>query len=618
MRALIYDHELSDHPDLEYYVSINYLDKNFCGITVRDSRKYISLNEFSGTREIFLQATRDLCNFSNKIGNNMSVKELISFQDISLWWFYEIPLRINYTNYLKYKEKLNDLFADNDIIYVLYNVSDSILSNAIVDCCAERGIAHEEQPSKKRWLSPIEPYFEYMRYGLNFVSDLIISRFYNRGITAEIVIASYTKYWTRFNITKDAFKDGIFEDIQREFDASNVKYIGIEYNDETLTNYIKTRFYKHKYARGKWIPLNAFATPRSLADAIGIYKDICRNAACLSFDRSNEKFIFKLLKNHIATSLFLISDILSMKNAISSIRPGAVLTSCEYCKMGRAATVVCNQAGIPSIALQHGILTPVHWGYIFCKPEEVSFVDATNSRPLPRYTLLYGKSYKKLLTNSSNYPENSLIVTGQPRYDHLYKIADSMDKNKFLADHKLKSPLIVWTSQGDLSEPETRENIASFLSILKSFPQISLFIKPHPNENDLSIYEPLTGCRNVTLSREIDLYKLLNVCSIMITKNSTTAMEAAALDRPVIVLNLSGEPDIVDYVEEGIALGVYRSEDLVPAVRALLKDDSTQKANRAKYIERYLYKIDGNSSRRVANFVQKVCHASCEEMRKPS
>ena len=48
----------------------------------------------------------------------------------------------------------------------------------------------------------------------------------------------------------------------------------------------------------------------------------------------------------------------------------------------------------------------------------------------------------------------------------------------------------------------------------------------------------------------------------MLTKDSTTAMEAIALNKPVIVLNLGGEPDVVDYVEHCVALGVYKEEDL--------------------------------------------------------
>jgi surface carbohydrate biosynthesis protein len=150
------------------------------------------------------------------------------------------------------------------------------------------------------------------------------------------------------------------------------------------------------------------------------------------------------------------------------------------------------------------------------------------------------------------------------------------------------------------------ENINCFLGLIKSIPEITLFIKPHPNEEDFSIYEPLTRCKNVVLSRDVDLYKLLNACDIMITKNSTTAMEAAALDKPVIVLNLSRIPDVVDYVKEGIAVGVYKSEDLPPRVKALLKDESELESSRKGYIKKYLYKVDGRSSDRVAEFMANL------------
>jgi hypothetical protein len=83
-------------------------------------------------------------------------------------------------------------------------------------------------------------------------------------------------------------------------------------------------------------------------------------------------------------------------------------------------------------------------------------------------------------------------------------------------------------------------------------------------------------------------------------------MEAVALNKPVIVLNLSGEPDIVDYVEQGVALGVYREEDLKPSIEKLLKDDSELAKNRGAYIEKYLYKIDGKATERVLKLIEEI------------
>jgi UDP-N-acetylglucosamine 2-epimerase len=89
----------------------------------------------------------------------------------------------------------------------------------------------------------------------------------------------------------------------------------------------------------------------------------------------------------------------------------------------------------------------------------------------------------------------------------------------------------------------------------------------------------------------------------MITRHSTTATEAVALNKPVIILNLSGEPDPMGYVKEGVALGVYKGKDLKPAIEKLLKDDSGLAKNRERYIEKYLYKVDGKASERVVGVI---------------
>ena len=85
-------------------------------------------------------------------------------------------------------------------------------------------------------------------------------------------------------------------------------------------------------------------------------------------------------------------------------------------------------------------------------------------------------------------------------------------------------------------------------------------------------------------------------------------MEAVALSKPVIILNLSGETDPVEYVKEGVALGVYREPDLLAALKRLLKDDSELAARRDRYIEKYLYKIDGKATQRVIEIIVKSLH----------
>lgn len=97
------------------------------------------------------------------------------------------------------------------------------------------------------------------------------------------------------------------------------------------------------------------------------------------------------------------------------------------------------------------------------------------------------------------------------------------------------------------------------------------------------------------------------------TYASTTGMEAVALNKPVIVVNLTGRPDPVEYVKERVALGVYKEEDLKPAVEQLLRDDSELAKNRKKYVEKYLYKIDGKATERIINLIKEVIKEHSDE-----
>jgi glycosyltransferase involved in cell wall biosynthesis len=600
MNILIYDHPIERQEEGYIFISFNYCDKKRYG-----NKNYVCADEHLVGSDRFLDATDYLSKFSDYRINGETIKELISFEGVSLWWFYETAIRLNYIKYLRHIDRLNSQLYKKDVASILCDINDFILLSALKDFCQERGIIFQDADNKSISSLSIKRYAEYIRVGFTFLADLVISRAYNTRKSDHVVIASYTGYWSRYNVRKDVQQDGIFASIQKTLEKSNIKYIGIEYNEDSLTDYIKNRWSKHKNAPGKWIPLNAYATWKSILQSAEIFNKVNKKISQAEFKNNSDVFILKMLKNHIRTSFFLISEILSFENALSLIRPKVILTSCEYCKMGRAAVASGNKEHLPTVAIQHGIITPRHEGYIFSKLEKNSINDAVNSRPIPRYTLLYGPRDSAVLINNSTYPENSLIITGQPRYDYLYEISSSKTSDKFFENLKLGHPLIVWTSQPDRSDIESTKIIRSISNLLDCM-HVNLFIKPHPLERDLSVYNPLTQRENVRLSKEVDIYKLLNACDLLINTSSTTAMEAAALNKPIIVLNLSGMPDVSDYVTEGIALGVYDEKDLPAAVKMLLENNDMQRLQREEYVKNHLYKIDGKSSERVAAFIKSL------------
>ncbi|HLF07717.1 MAG TPA: CDP-glycerol glycerophosphotransferase family protein [Thermoplasmata archaeon] len=299
----------------------------------------------------------------------------------------------------------------------------------------------------------------------------------------------------------------------------------------------------------------------------------------------------------------------SANSLVRAVSPSAVFLYNEYGRAERALLIAARRAGILSIAVQHGIITPEHYGYMFARSEvdqegrlEAPFV------PLADVTAVYGPFYHRILTNTSAYPPTSVEVTGQPRYDLLTEAGRVYSKDGFRQKLGIRpeEKIVLWLGAiWPLPEEEFDRNVAAFARAAGGDPLLRIIVKPHPSDTDVSVekaqrkFSGLTD-RAIFVDRAGDTFEALHSCDLMVTKNSTTGIEAAAMGKPVVVLNLSGTSDTVDFVRQGIARGIYREEDLGPAVRELLADDSSLRANRARFVEEFLYRIDGKAAERVA------------------
>jgi len=232
------------------------------------------------------------------------------------------------------------------------------------------------------------------------------------------------------------------------------------------------------------------------------------------------------------------------------------------------------------------------------------------------YFLVNGQEFKDIKIRNNVHDSKNVLVTGRPRYDSLYYADTIYSKEKFLEKHKINRnhKIILWTTQcHGISEEENIKNFKTVFETLQNLKDVTLIIKQHPGEGKRytkMIKEYLNKynlARNAIVTpKDSDTYEQLFVCDLIITRHSTTAMEAVALNKPVIVLNLSGEPDVVDYVKKGVALGVYEENDLEHAIKKLLNDDSELAKKREEYIKKYLYKIDGKSTERVVQLIEKM------------
>ena len=150
-----------------------------------------------------------------------------------------------------------------------------------------------------------------------------------------------------------------------------------------------------------------------------------------------------------------------------------------------------------------------------------------------------------------------------------------------------------------------REFLSMILEAVRDLRDVQLVVKLHPIEDGEMERELVeaSGMTDVVITSE-GLYELLSICDVVVTISSTVGVEAAILNRPIIVVNLTRQPDTMPYVEEGIAVGVYRETDLRDAlVRMLEENDFRNKLRKSRenFLRRHVYAVDGKAASRIAD-----------------
>ncbi len=303
-----------------------------------------------------------------------------------------------------------------------------------------------------------------------------------------------------------------------------------------------------------------------------------------------------------------VSYIETCRNMITKTNPSLFFLSNEYSSWERNLIIAAKQEKLPVFALQHGIIHPTHRGYMYSSRD----IDTTGSIlspycPVPDKTAVYGEKFKNLLI-SGGFPPTLIEMTGQPRFDIFFSLK-SFFKNKNRLRDILKLPkdkyLLIWTTETHgLPLDENIKNIDAVYNAVSNLPEVELIIKLHPGENQVAPLYRKYNSKVRIFEGGADTPLLILASDILLTKDSTTGLEAVLLDRPVIILNLSNKTDLVDYVREGVAVGVYKKENLRDVITSLIRDDPLISA-RKTYITQY-YMTDGKSSKRAAEALRSM------------
>ena len=261
-----------------------------------------------------------------------------------------------------------------------------------------------------------------------------------------------------------------------------------------------------------------------------------------------------------------IRYILVWKKIINKLNPKCIILSDEASIPGRALVIAGKKKKIPTIALQHGIITRSHQGY-YHKPKNISKsrLDFINCC-LPDMTCVYGK-YEKNILKDFGYKKSAIKITGAPRYDILKN--KIFDKNKILKKYKLpkNKKIILWATQTHNEKMQkSGENEKNVKTIFRVFSKLKdefhLVIKLHPNEDQRApLYKKYNKKYDniaTIIGRGGNTFELIYISDMVITKSSTVGIEAIIMKKPLILAELIKSYDLSTYKKYGVP--VFRNK----------------------------------------------------------
>jgi len=284
----------------------------------------------------------------------------------------------------------------------------------------------------------------------------------------------------------------------------------------------------------------------------------------------------------------------AVKRCIKEINPKVVMFFDVNNPNERIICGVAKKLGIPVVGVQHGVMS-CDVGYMHTQSD----ISPVNSALLPYcpiadITAVSGKHYKDFLIREGKYKKEWVSVAGQPLYDDLRIKSKSVNSDKS----------ILLVTQALPIAHERVEFIENSLDALEGRKE-QVIVKMHPLESDFDFYKNELSKRGIPglVVRDENILDLLETSALMITISSTSAIEAAIVGTPVILVDFSKrDPYCADLVKGGGGLGVHTAEGLKKAIDAVLGDPKTRAMlakKRRKFIFGHAYNIDGKASERI-------------------
>ena len=280
----------------------------------------------------------------------------------------------------------------------------------------------------------------------------------------------------------------------------------------------------------------------------------------IKLDEAKEHLIDKLVY------IYIMRD--TWEKVIDKINPKAVMLHYFPTSFKTLIISICNEKNIPTIELQHGIIT-------YSEPIEHKTYDVNNCNDVPKYLFSFGDIFV-----DSNYlttKEENLKCVGYPflekKVKEQYEMPEQLQENE---------KYILISSQSMIGK-QMSEFASRLADLLKERKEYKIIYKYHPNEikedYDCLKKDNIISVKN--LGEEI--YKYQKFSSVQIGAYSTSLYEGIAFGLPTIILegfkNADETIETLSFMDKGVYI-VNNPEQAKEVIETMIEKSTTSDIDR--------------------------------------
>ncbi len=560
---------------------------------------------------------------------NKSLLELLTYDEISMWWFFYPRLSQKFLKYIAFIVNFLKFIKEvkPQTVQVTYNFENF---SVIKQICNQQNV----KLKISNW--------NYLQYKINnkirrklrnYNSKRTINRkikrrknfFYQKKDSVPLVndkiIFTSTPIFRRqiFDVQEGISKKGeyLIDDLVNMFDNKN-EIVGIDLFSHVLWD--ETTLEERLNSEVPWFPVEILFKKLKQNEHKWFLK---KYEKLLDSQKFQKLFEFQNIRywelliedfNEMKFDYYLpywLKLIDSLKEFFSNHRPKCIFLIHETSPLSVAFIAVCKKLGIRTIGIQHGIIYDYHEQYMhdnFATPEN------PGGFQFPDKMLLFGKYFENVLAKQG-YPKERLVTFGNPAFFNLEKIESALENKHLLEKYGIgKNKTIILFTTTKLQEGyeiTKKHNYDSRIwnYLLENFgnnDSFFLLLKPHPKEFT-TVYDEILKKNKSPLNAKIiqgSLQELIYVSSVIISTYSTTIIDSLCFKKPVINVEFD---EIKFPIILGNAVKTTKLDDLKKNILEIINNNTVKNEllqNSSEFIK-MLYNIpEENPKKLLQNLVK--------------